>query len=304
MVHTDRVRLRVSPHAVLAVLAAAAMAACGRLDFASVPDAPAARTDSLPADAYDLGPWGTPQPLTELNTTMDESDPELRADGLELVFHSLRTGGVGAYDLYRATRATLSSPFDPPQPIASLETAGDDMGPGLSFDGLTILFGDGQDIVFATRPDLASPFGPRSPLPALSSADIDTAPEISGDGRIAVVTRGVGGSRELWLYERAADGPVDTGWSAARQLVELSSPVTEASPDLDEKGLVIYFHSDRAAPKDNIYRATRATTADPFGPPSEVTELSSPIDDGDPTLTADGRVIVFHRALDLFQSTR
>ena len=45
-------------------------------------------------------------PLNELNTTMDESDPEVRGDGLEIVFHSLRTGGMGNYDLYHATRAS------------------------------------------------------------------------------------------------------------------------------------------------------------------------------------------------------
>jgi Tol biopolymer transport system component len=303
-VHTGQVRLRVSPHTALVLCAASA---CGRLDFTAIPDAGASLDDGTAVpDALALGPWGTPQPLTSLNTTMDESDPELRADGREIVFHSLRAGGLGKYDLYRAERLTTDAPFDAPVPLSSLNTISDDMGPGLSGDGLTIIFGDGQDIVFATRPTLTSPFGARQPLAALSSTDIDTAPELSGDGKIAVVVRGVGDPREMWIYERAADGPVDTGWSAGRQLVELSSPVTESSPDLDAKGLVIYFHSDRAGTGgDDLYIATRETTSDPFGAPTPITEINVPgIDDGDPSVSANGRVLVFHRQLDLFQSTR
>lgn len=244
-------------------------------------------------------------PLTELNTTMDESDPELRGDGLEIVFHSLRTGGAGNYDLYHATRTTTSSTFGPVTPLTALNTGGDDQGPGLSGDGLTILFSDGADIVYATRPALTSAFGTRQALAALSSADIDTAPEISADGKTAIVTRGVTDARELWIYTRAADGPITSGWSTGTQLTELSSPVTETSADLDATGLVIYFHSDRmTATSDDIYVATRASTSDVFSNVKRVDELATLQDDGDPSVSADGRIMVFHTRLELYQATR
>lgn len=277
--------------------------ACGRLHFARVPDS-ASPDGPRDVDAQMFGPWGSVTALGELNTTDDESDPELRGDGLEIVFHSLRPG-QGNYDLYHATRSTTSAAFDTVAPLTTLNTTGADQGPGLSGDGLTLLFSDGADIVYATRPSLTSAFGTRQALPALSSTDIDTAPEISADGRIAVVTRGVTSAREMWIYQRDADGPIASGWDAGRQLDELSSAVTDTSADLDDTGLVIYFHSDRmAGTSDDIYVATRASTNDVFGNVKRVDELATATDDGDPSVSADGRIIVFHTRLDLYQATR
>ena len=187
------------------VLLAVCTGGCGRLGFEAAADA------TRDPDAAVFGPWSAAQPLTALNTPEDDSDPELRADGLELFFHSSRSGN---YDLYAARRASTSDAFAAPTPVAELNTAADELGPTLTGDGLTILFGDGNDIVFATRPSLDASFGPRTTLAALSSTDIDTAPAISGDGRIAMVVRGVTSARDLYVYTRAADGPFDQGWSA------------------------------------------------------------------------------------------
>jgi hypothetical protein len=271
---------------------------CGRLDFA----AHDAGVDTE-ADALKLGPFGVPQPMTNLNTTFDESDPDLRGDGLEILFHSLRPG-AGGYDLYHSMRASTDVEFDPPTALTELATAGDDGWPCLTNDGLTLLFSDDQDIFYATRPTLTSPFGARVALPELSSADVDTTPELSRDGLIALVTRGIGDTRDMWMYTRAADGPVNVGWSTAVQLTELASARTDASPDLDEHGLTIYFHSDRLGTADDIYVATRTSTSEPFGAPALVTEINTSPDDGDPTTTADQRTIVFHRQLELFMATR
>jgi hypothetical protein len=273
------------------------LAGCGRFDFELHEPADAT------ADALVLGPWGTPQPMTSLNTTFDESDPDLRGDGLEIVFHSLRPG-VGGYDLYHATRASTADAFDAPTPLTELATAGDDGWPSLRSDGLTLLFSDNQDIFYATRPTLTSPFGARVALPELSSADVDTTPELSRDGLVAIVTRGVGDTRDMWMYTRTADGPPTAGWSAAVQLTELASARTDASPDLDEHGLTIYFHSDRLGTKDDLYVATRASTSEPFGVPSLVLDVNTPVDEGDPTTSADQRLLVFHRALNLMMATR
>lgn len=279
----------------------ASLAACGRFDFTDNPDAP--RPDTA-IDAAPLGRWGAPQPLTILNTPMDDSDPDLRGDGLEIVFHSLRTGGLGNYDLYHATRASTDVGFDAPTPLSTLETAGTEGWPSFTGDGLTLLFSDGNDIFYATRPSLTADFGPRIALPELSSADSDTTPDISRDGLVAMVTRGVTDTREIWMYTRSADGPPNVGWGPAVQLTELSSPVTDASPDMDDHGLTVYFHSDRLGTTDDIYVATRASTADPFDPPSIVSEVTTNQDEGDPSISSNQRIIVFHRNLDLMMATR
>jgi Tol biopolymer transport system component len=287
------------------------LASCGRVEFASVPDASPTSTDGAMADAFVLvepaEPWGAPLALVALNTASEDADPELRADGLELLFHSNRAGGTGGYDLYQVVRATTADPFGVPTPIGGLNTVGDEVGPTLSADGLVLYFSDGADIVFATRPSVEASFGAQQPLPGLSSSDIDTAPEISGDGLVAIVVRGTGDTRELWMHTRISGGSPDVGWSAGEQLTELSSAVTESSPNLDRNGLVIYFHSDRGGGfDDDIYVATRATTGEPFGVPSLVGSgvISTTVDEGDPTMSADRRILVFHRQIDLYMSMR
>jgi hypothetical protein len=159
--------------------------------------------------------------------------------------------------------------------------------------------------VYSTRGTLSSPFSTRIAVPQLSSTEVDTAPEISRDGKVAIVARGVGDAREMWIYTRAADGLPTSGWDAGRQLTELSSAFTDTSAELDEKGLTVYFHSNRVGTfDDDLYVATRASTTDPFGAPVVISELQTSDDEGDPTLSADGRILVFHRNLDLMQSRR
>lgn len=280
------------------------VAGCGRLGFERRDGTLDDVTLDTPGDVVELGPWGTPQPLTALNSGSDDSDPELRGDGLELVFHSNRSGGVGGYDLYRSVRASPSASFVAPTLLSTINTTGDELGPSLSADGLTILYSNGSDIVFATRATTSASFTATTPLPALSSMDVDTTPELSGDGLVAMVTRGTVSTRNIWIYTRAVDGPLDLGWSAGTRLAELASSVTDCSPDLDRQGLTVYFHSDRMGTTDDIFVATRAATTQAFDSPTIVDDLSSPIDEGDPTSTADQRTIVFHRRLDLQISTR
>jgi len=57
----------------------------------------------------------------------------------------------------------------------------------------------------------------------------------------------------------------------------------DCSPDLDQHGLTVYFHSDRMGTTDDIFIATRAAASDPFGPPTVVDVVSSSMDEGDPT---------------------
>ena len=100
-------------------------------------------------------------------------------------------------------------------------------------------------------------------------------------------------------------GPPNTGWTAGVLAAELNSTLTESSPELDDAGLTVYLHSDRIGiNNDDIFMATRALITVPFATPVAIPELMSSFDDGDPTLTAGGRVMVFHRELDLQQMTR
>jgi Tol biopolymer transport system component len=287
-------------------VAAIVLAGCGRFGFVTEPGGDALldqALDDVPL-AEPTEPWGTPQPLTALNSAQDDSDPELRADGLEIIFHSNRQGA--GYDLYHSVRATTTDPFPPAVVLGNVNTAGDEIGPSLSADGLTLLYSDGFDIYYATRPDIAAPFTSGQPVVALSSMDADTAPELSGDGRIAMVTRGTRDTRDIYVFTRGEAGPIIQGWSTGVRAAELASSVTDGSPDLDRHGLVVHLHSDRDTyPLDEIYVAVRASILEPFGPPTRISGgVNTSDDEGDPTLSADRRTMVFHRNLDLFMVTR
>lgn len=102
-------------------------------------------------------------------------------------------------------------------------------------------------------------------------------------------------------------GPHLTNSGPDRILAAASAQVREhtgvCSPDLDHRGLTVYFHSDRLGTTDDIYIATRASTEAPFDLPTVVGVISTPMDEGDPSLTGDQRTIVFHRMLDLHIAT-
>lgn len=54
-----------------------------------------------------LEPWTTPVNVAEVNTAYGESQPTISSDGMTLIITSNRPGGLGATDLYVATRSKL-----------------------------------------------------------------------------------------------------------------------------------------------------------------------------------------------------
>jgi Tol biopolymer transport system component len=75
----------------------------------------------------------------------------------------------------------------------------------------------------------------------------------------------------------------------------LSDPSYEESQHwTNPDGTIVYFASDRAGSAAlDIWVATRASPADPFGTPVRVSELSTAVDDVDPWLSPDLHTMVF-----------
>jgi Tol biopolymer transport system component len=102
----------------------------------------------------------SPAPLTELNSDGAERWIRLSQDEREAFVASTRSGGAGQLDLYRFTRADRDAIFGDAEPLSALNTGGDDVGPFLASDGLSLYFNaDAQmsggalaDISVATRP--------------------------------------------------------------------------------------------------------------------------------------------------------
>lgn len=93
-----------------------------------------------------------------------------------------------------------------------------------------------------------------------------------------------------------AEDLVDLGpWSTPVRLTALETNAAEDDPTPRDDGLELLFTSDRAGSlgESDIWRSTRATTGDPWGPAEHVIELSSAQNENTPALSRDGRTIWF-----------
>ena len=103
--------------------------------------------------------FGPATAVSELNdATANDIQPNVRADGLEVVFSSNRAGGAGAQDIWVATRGSAGDPWSAPTNIGpSINTGAAESRPSLSNDGSQLLFGrapgpeGGSDIYVTTR---------------------------------------------------------------------------------------------------------------------------------------------------------
>jgi hypothetical protein len=103
--------------------------------------------------------FGPATGITELNdAAANDIQPNVRADGLEVVFSSNRSGTLGAQDVWVATRGALGDPWSAPLNMGSVvNTSAAETRPSLSRDGSQLLFGrspgpeGNSDIYLTTR---------------------------------------------------------------------------------------------------------------------------------------------------------
>lgn len=100
------------------------------------------------------GRFGAPQLVAELSTPAHDFMPNVRKDGLEIVFNSNRggAGSFGGQDVYGATRASTSDPWSAPVNLGSaVNTGGNETRSSLSWDGRRLHFGRDGEIFVSTR---------------------------------------------------------------------------------------------------------------------------------------------------------
>jgi Tol biopolymer transport system component len=87
--------------------------------------------------------FGPATAVAELNdATANDIQPNVGADGLEVVLSSNRSGTFGAQDIWVATRRTLTDPWSAPVNLGSaVNTGAAETRPSLSKDGEQLLFG-------------------------------------------------------------------------------------------------------------------------------------------------------------------
>jgi hypothetical protein len=107
-----------------------------------------------------FGPAAAVAALNE--SSANDIQPNVRKDGLEIVFSSNRAGGVGAQDIWVATRTSVAASWSAPVNLGTaVNTAASETRPSLSRKALALLFGRApapegmSDIYIATRERIA-----------------------------------------------------------------------------------------------------------------------------------------------------
>ncbi|HXG69928.1 MAG TPA: hypothetical protein VNJ04_04865 [Gemmatimonadaceae bacterium] len=109
------------------------------------------------------GKYGRGELATGVNSAADDAQPNVRRDGLEIFFFSTRPGGLGAADIYSATRARTADSWSVPGNAGgNVNTAASETRPSVSWDGTSLVFGSTRpggegstDIYIATRVPVA-----------------------------------------------------------------------------------------------------------------------------------------------------
>lgn len=101
----------------------------------------------VPGDIYvsqKLSGWnfGGSTAVSGLNSAANDIQPNVRKDGLEVVFSSNRAGGLGAQDIWVATRDAFGAPWSAPGNLGGgVNTAAAESRPSLSKNARQLLFG-------------------------------------------------------------------------------------------------------------------------------------------------------------------
>jgi hypothetical protein len=89
------------------------------------------------------GSFGPATAVAELNSAGNDIQPNVRKDGLEVVFSSNRTGSLdNTQDIWVSTRASVGDPWSEPVNLGNtVNTGAAETRPSLSWDARTLLFG-------------------------------------------------------------------------------------------------------------------------------------------------------------------
>jgi hypothetical protein len=212
--------------------------------------------------------WGPPENLGPVvNTTKNDANASVSADGLTLYIESDRPGGYGNYDIYMTTRATRDASWGQPLnlgPEINKPVVGDAC-PWISANDLELYFtsfrADGYgrgDIYVTIRATANDPWGkPVNLGPVVNSARTEVFPCLSRDGLRLLFSDGLDepprpggyGGADMWMTRRASlsdawQPPVNLGPRVNRSIQELAPRI---SPD----GSTLYFLTNSAGIWEN-----------------------------------------------------
>jgi Tol biopolymer transport system component len=276
--------MRCVTRALLVVL----VSGCGRLYFDAGPDA---------------GPctWGeffAPERVPgQINTDDDEWSPASSADDRTMYFYSPRLGGPGTADIWLSTRVGTTNSFSAATLLANVSSPLRDVHPHPTADELLLFLssdraGGPNDIYVASRSSTALDFSTPVAVTELNTPNDEDGLAITPDARTIVISSDRTSNVELYIATRA-DRSAPFGPLAP--IAAANSSARENTPALSSDALELFFVSDRSggAGGTDLYRASRASTSEPFANVENVAVLNSARDEYGPSLSADGTRIYF-----------
>jgi len=189
-------------------------------------------------------PWGDPVNLgPKVNSPEGDGCPSISKDGLSLFFGSFRAGGHGQADLWVTTRATQNDAWSVPVNLGpSVNGSGIELDPGISSDGLMLLFSayrsdgaGGFDLWVTRRATVTSPW--RAPLnlgPAINKQGHEGHPALSGDNTTLYFNALRPGNLPVWQVPFVIP-PQDTQQESVRQTAPKSNG-KEGTSSMKDKG--------------------------------------------------------------------
>jgi len=209
--------------------------------------------------------WGPAQNETVLNTNLQEQYISVSNDGTEIYISTNRPGGLGAYDLWKATRANRTSAWNPPVHVPELNSTAQDEDPALvGGDTLEIFFTSARagtlgtgDLWRSTRPDRMSAWTTPVRVAELATAQYDHSAAPSDDGlTLFFASLGLGGlgSSDFFVARRPDR---NSPFGAGVNVTECNTVNWEFNPDLtsDEFSFYISTYPSGTASGADILRA-------------------------------------------------
>lgn len=193
--------------------------------------------------------WGTPTPLTVLNSTGNDSAARLSADGLTLYFSTVRNGA--SEDIWMSQRANVTAAWGTPTAMAGVNSTSVDRW-FMPCGGKYIM---GSDRAVAGDIDLFEGTMGQAPtrLAISTTGGTDTAPFLTPDCLTLYWAKDNGGQFDIFVATRPT---MADPWTVVGAVPIVSTAGREEDPWLSPDGRRLYLASSVDTELD-LYVATR-----------------------------------------------
>lgn len=257
--------------------------------------------------------WSTPVNIgAPVNSSAAEMNAALSPDELSLYFTSDRAGGLGVTDIWVSHRDCGECLWQTPVNLgAPINSAGQDGGPRLSIDAHLLFFQSDRrvgsaitDIYVSRRNNPNDDFGWGPPVLLGPDVNVTVGSEAGAD---YLQSAEDGGGNlyfnratvavplpEIYYAPVSRDGETLGPAVAVSELNVVTA--TDQHATVRKDGREIFFSSNRAGGLGgfDIWTSTRRSVHDAWSPPVNIgTSVNTAFTDQQPSLSSDGRTLVF-----------